>query len=81
MPYVWLTARRSRRWTKRIVIRTLRVLDGNGVPLRASALQDHMDGEPDQLLAAASKCFGSWDKAIRAAGIERRRARPRRAVA
>ena len=75
IPYVRLTARRSRRWTKQTVIRTIQVLDASGSSLRARALTNHLDGQADMLLTTATKCFGSWDGAIRAAGVERKRRR------
>ena len=80
IPYVRLTARRSRRWTKQIVIRTIQVLGNNGLSLRAAALPSQLDGQADKLLATAAECFGSWNDAVRAAGIVsksrgRRRAR------
>lgn len=79
IPYVQLTARRSQRWTKQTVIRTIQTLDMGGLSLRASALPEHLDGQADALLDAASEHFGSWDGAVRAAGIESPRGRRARA--
>ncbi len=70
IPYVLLTARRDLRWTKATVIRTIQTLDAHGLSLRKRDLPSHLDGQADKLLAAAINCFGSWDGAIRAAGIE-----------
>jgi hypothetical protein len=69
IPYVQLTARRFRRWTKPIIIRTIQVLGNSGSSLRKTDLPSHLDGQADKLLAAAVECFGSWDGAVRAAGI------------
>lgn len=70
IPYVRLTARRHRRWTKHVVIRTIEVLNAGGLSLRRAALPDHLDGQADKLLAAASEWFGSWNDALCAAGIK-----------
>ena len=78
IPYVRLAARRFRRWTKQSVIRTIQVLDNSGLSLRAASLPSQLDGQADKLLAAAAECFGSWNDAVRAAGIVFRRRRRRR---
>jgi hypothetical protein len=79
IPYVRLTARRMRRWTKQTVIRTIQSLDSSGASLRPAALSTHLDGQADKLLAAATECFGSWTGAVRAAGVKPRRRRRARA--
>lgn len=79
IPYVRLTARRCRRWTKQVVVRTIRVLNANGVSLRPASLPAHLDGQAEKLLGAAAECFGSWAGAIDAAGIERTNGRRKRA--
>ena len=82
IPYVQLTARRFRRWTKPIIIRTIQALDTSGLSLREAALPSHLDGQAGKLLAAAIDCFGSWNGAVRAAGIKSiKNRRGRRAVA
>ena len=80
IPYARLTARRSRRWTKDSVIRTIQVLDSAGLSLRPVALPAHLDGQADRLLAAAADCFGSWNGAVRAAGIDYQNHRGRRTL-
>ncbi len=79
IPYVQLEARRSRRWTKPVIVRTIQSLDANGLSLHKSELPNHLDGQADELLAAAIECFGSWNDAIRAAGIDPPRGMRRRA--
>ena len=78
IPYVRLAARRCRRWTKQGVIRTIQVLGNSGSSLRAASLPSQLDGQADKLLATAAECFGSWNDAVRAAGIVSGRRRRRR---
>jgi hypothetical protein len=68
--YVRLSARRSRRWTKPAILEMIQSLDADGSSLRESDLAKDLNGQADSLLAAAVESFGSWEKAIRAAGIE-----------
>jgi len=79
IPYARLPARRCRRWTKQPVLRTIQTLHAGGVPLRAEALSEHLDVHADTLLANAVEFFGSWNNAVRAAGIEPSAARRMRA--
>jgi hypothetical protein len=69
IPYVRLTARRSRQWTKQTVLHTIQVLGNSGSSLRKAALSTQLDGQTEILLATADQYFGSWDDALRAAGI------------
>lgn len=79
IPYVRLTARRFRRLTKPVILRTIKQLDADGVSLRKADLPKHLDDQADKLLAAAVECFGSWEDAVRAAGVESSRRARRRA--
>ncbi len=80
IPYIRLKNRRSHQWTKRTVIRTIRVLDGGGLSLRPAALSSHLDGQAEELLTAADKYFGSWDLAVHKAGIDYENHRGRRSL-
>ena len=79
--YVRLKARRSRQWTRNNVLHTIRSLDGIGSSLRPAALTDHLDGQAAEFLAVAEDRFGSWDNAVRAAGIDYEKHRGRRVLA
>jgi hypothetical protein len=80
IPYTRLKARRDRRWNKRAVTRTIRVLATNGLSLRPSALPSHMAEQSDKLLDAATRCFGSWENAVQCAGIDYENHRGRRTL-
>jgi hypothetical protein len=72
IPYTRLKYRRMRKWTRSCVLRTIRTLDDGGVSLRPASLTRHLDGQAAKLLDAAADHFGSWDGALRAAGVGRR---------
>jgi hypothetical protein len=55
------TLRRRRKWTRRVVLNAIQDLRIRGLPLRA-------DSDP-RLASAARKQFGSWSKALAAAGF------------
>ena len=76
--YIRLKARRSRQWTKNNVLHTIRTLDNIGSSLRPAALTNHLNGQAAELLAVAEDRFGSWDNAVRAAGIDYENHRGRR---
>lgn len=81
IPYTRLNARRDRRWTKRTVTRTIRVLAAAGLSLRPSALPTHLAKQSDELLNAATRHFGSWENAVeQAAGIDYQNHRGRRTL-
>ena len=48
IPYVRLSARRSRRWTKQIVIRTIQVLDADGSSFPATAMSESSERPSEQ---------------------------------
>ncbi len=70
IPYIRLKARRSRKWTSRTVIRTIRTLHVGGVSLQPRSLARHLNGQAAELLSVATERFGSWKRAVRAAGIK-----------
>jgi hypothetical protein len=74
IPYALLQRRRSRKWNKGLVVRTLRILKTDGRPLRLASLKSRLNGQTEELVAAAEKCFGSWDSAVAAAESTRVRA-------
>ena len=71
IPYISLSARRFRQWTKQSVIRTIQVLHDSGISVHPTNLPNHLNGEADNLRTAAVEFFGSWKGAITAAGVKR----------
>ena len=80
IPYTRLKARRDRRWTKRTVRRTIRVLSTARLSLRPSALPTHLAEQSDELLDAATRYYGSWENAVEQAGIDYQNYRGRRTL-
>lgn len=81
IPYTRLKFRRMRKWTRNCVLRTIRTLEDGGASLRPATLSRHLDGQAGPLLDAATDYFGSWDGALRAAGVGGRKPRTARRVA
>jgi hypothetical protein len=80
IPYVSLKFRRSRQWTKSCVLQTIRTLESAGASLRPNALSKHLVDQTDEFLAVAKERFGSWENAVRAAGIDYDTYRARRVI-
>jgi hypothetical protein len=80
IPYITLKARRSRQWTRNNLIHTIRSLDAIGWSLRPNAVTSKLDELGEELLVVAADRFGSWDNAVRAAGIDYENHRGRRVI-
>lgn len=61
------SVRRSRVWTKALVLERITQRRSKRQPLNVTALDDSGAG---MLIRAATKLFGSWDEALRAAGVD-----------
>ena len=68
--------RRYRRWTKAKVLNEIKVLKEAGQPINSQHVQDHHK----PLYHASLKRFGSWNKTLKAAGIDHRRVMLRRGL-
>jgi hypothetical protein len=77
IPYIRLKGRRSRKWTNHTILRTIRTLHVGGASLRPSSLSRHLNGQAAELLSIAEERFGSWKRAVRAAGIKQQKPSPR----
>jgi hypothetical protein len=77
IPYIRLKARRSRKWTNNTILRTIRTLHVGGSSLKPNSLARHLNGQAAELLAVAEQRFGSWNRAVRAAGIKQQKPSPR----
>ncbi|MEX1224541.1 MAG: MucR family transcriptional regulator [Pirellulales bacterium] len=70
IPYTALRGRRSKSWDRPDVLRTIQVLAAAGLSIRPNALDAHMDDSAPQLLEAAARHFGSWEQAVKKAGVD-----------
>lgn len=59
---------RYHRWDEQTIIRRVRELYEQGVPLNAKNIEEH----DISLITAARRYFSSWDKALQAAGLDYR---------
>lgn len=77
IPYIRLKARRSRKWTNNTILRTIRTLHVGGASLAPRSLSRHLNGQAAELLAVAEERFGSWKRAVKAAGVKLQKPSPR----
>ncbi|MGC8667952.1 MAG: homing endonuclease associated repeat-containing protein [Chthonomonadales bacterium] len=60
------TVRRYKRWNEETIVRRLRDLYAQGVDLNAKSMEE----QNISLITAARRRFGSWDRALTAAGLD-----------
>jgi hypothetical protein len=63
------TVRRYKRWDDEAIISRLRELYARGLDLNAKSMEEH----DISLITAARRRFGSWDRALTAAGLDYKR--------
>jgi len=63
------SVRKTTRWTRDRIVRTIRTLDGEGRPLNNSSMR-RMGYRGMMEAARRPGAFGSWEAAVRAAGLE-----------
>jgi len=80
IPYAALPGRRRHGFTRDDVLRSIQVLAAAKLSIRPDALAGHFAEQTPQLLEAADLYFGSWEKAVRKAGVDYTTHRGRRSL-